>query len=233
MHTSLASKKDGAFLVLEDQEVKHLKVKRLSVGSDLLVIWKGSIFLCKLRSLEKDKALCEILKEVETKDPPIKVSVYQAVPTDIRTMDLIVQKCTEIGVERVIPIITSRSFQDKKAIEKRRSRWEKIIREAMKQCRRPNEMIIENATKLQDIPLPKDTGIVLDNFSAETPIKEIKVKCGKEVSVVVGPEGGFSRKEVNLLKDKGYTPVILEGYTYRTETATIVAAGFIINSADS
>ena len=233
MHTSLASKKDGAFLVLEDQEVKHLKVKRLSVGSDLLVIWEGSIFLCKLRSLEKNKALCEILKEIETKDPPIKVSVYQAVPTDIRTMDLIVQKCTEIGVERVIPVITSRSFQDKKVIETKRSRWEKVVREAMKQCRRPKEMIIEDTVNLQNIPLPKNTGIVLDNFSAETPIKEVKVKRGEEVSVVVGPEGGFSREEVNLLKDKGYIPVILEGYTYRTETATIVAAGFIINSADS
>ncbi len=233
MHTSLASKKDGNLLALEEHEVKHLKVKRISVGSDLLVIWKGSIFLCKLRSLEKNKALCEILKEVETKDPPIKVSVYQSVPVDIKTIDVILQKCTEIGVEKVIPVITSRSFQDKKAIEKKRSRWEKIVREAMKQCRRPKEMIIEDTVNLQNIPIPKGIGIVLDNFSAETPIKEIKVKRGKEVSVVVGPEGGFSREEINLLKDKGYTPVILEGYTYRTETATIVAAGFIINSVDS
>ena len=229
MHTSLASKRQGNFLVLEDQEVKHLKVKRLKVGDKLLVIWDGALFLCKLEKIDRVKALCRIIRELETKEPPVKVTIYQAIPVELKTMDTIVQKCTEIGVDRIVPLITQRSFQDVRTIEKKLPRWEKIVRESMKQSKRPKALTIERAINLRDIPPPREVGIVLDNFLADTPIRDIK--ANHEVEVVVGPEGGFAKDEVSLLKERGYIPVILEGYTYRTETATIVAAGFLINSA--
>ncbi len=233
MYTFFAEAKSGNFFKITDSELKHLRVCRIKKGEEIGVIFEGSLYRCVLKDINRKEALCEILEKVEIELPSVKLTLFQAVPVNLKTFEFILQKATELGIESVVPVITGRSFQDLSVIKKKFERWEKIIREAMKQSRRPEELKLEEPVHISDINAEADLNILLDNFSAKKSISEISFKGIETVSYVVGPEGGFSEEEINMLVSKGFTPVKLRTFVLRTETASIVAGGIILNLAGS
>jgi 16S rRNA (uracil1498-N3)-methyltransferase len=223
--------KDG-FLIGGD-ELKHLRVRRIRRGEEIGVIHEGQIFRCVLEDLSGNRALCRITGRVEVWEPPVEVILLQGVTSDLKTMDLIVQKATEVGASRLVLLLTERGFRNREAIEKRKERWKRIVRETMKQCNRPTPLHIEGPLELESAELYGDRRILLHRDAGSVPLSEVKVVPGSSFAVAVGPEGGFSEREISLLVSKGFQPVRLDTYILRSETAATVAVGFIVTLAGS
>ena len=231
MYNFLASRREGDLLILPEEEVKHLKVRRIRREEPIGVIWEGKLYRCTIKDLSQKEARCSIDEVVPVPEPEIDITLYQAVPVEIGVFDFIVQKATEVGVEKLVPVITERSFRKNEVILKKIPRWERIVRESMKQSGRPKPLLIEEPKELTSLKADRDMNILLDNFQEGTFLREIELKGIKSACIVVGPEGGFSRSEVALLKDAGFKSVRLKPYTMRTETAAVVCSSFLINFA--
>ena len=139
-------------------------------------------------------------------------------------MDLVLQKSTELGVDRIIPIITERcvvkvdSKEDKKII-----RWSRIVKEASEQCKRVSIPIIENIRKISDLDFSDGVKFVCSTRENSKNIKNVMhnvLECAK-MYIVVGPEGGLSISEEEKLNQIGYVSISLGSRIMRVETVPI------------
>ncbi len=233
MHIFFSSSKSGEYFYITQDELKHLRVRRVSIGEVIGLIWEGKLYKAELVKLEPKRAVCKILEILEVEPPPLKVTLYQCITQDIKTMDTIIYKATELGASRVVPVISERSFRNVSATTKRKERWEKIIREAMKQSGRPFPMEVKPPIKLESLQPAEDINILMDNFYDGKDISELNFKEVESVSIVVGPEGGFSQKEGETLRSRGFVSVKLKPFTMRSETAVVVSLGIVMNLAGS
>lgn len=233
MYTFFGRKlKENRFLI-EGEDLKHLRVRRIKIREKIGIIWEGSLFLCELTDINPKAALCKAIDIVDVEPPPVDITLIQSVPVELKTFELIVQKATELGVKKVVPLLTKRSFRKMETIERKRERFEKIVREAMKQSNRPYPMEIASPLDIEELEPTCDLSILLDNFEEGKRISDLPLKEVKSVEIVVGPEGGFTREERELLKGRGFLSVRLKPNILRTETASIVGVGIIVNLAGS
>lgn len=219
--------KDG--FVIRGGELKHLRVRRIRIGEEIGVIHEGRIFRCILEEVSRESAFCRIIGELDIWRPRVKVSLIQSVTADLKTMDLIVQKATEIGISELTLLISERSFQKAEVIEKRKDRWSRIIREAMKQSNRPEPLDLRGPVYIDSISGDEELKLVFHRDTGSKDVSEVNVKGFRSFAVAVGPEGGFTDQEVEILKNKGFLPVRINTYILRSETAAIVAAGLIVS----
>lgn len=230
-------------VVLTGDDVKHItKVLRLEVGSEIVVLdGEGREYHAQLTELLKGKIVGKIIKETSSKvEPPILVNLIQGLPKGEK-IDFIIQKCTEIGINSIKPVNTERSvvkLDTKKALQ-RVERWQKIAREAAEQSHRtiiPQILGLEDLqTVLEDI---ETKGLILIPWEAEKSLglKEVLQKqkelmlqgTGEEIYLIIGPEGGFSEKEIKSAVTKGAIPVSLGPRILRTETAGLAALTMIL-----
>ncbi len=219
----------GSYIILSEEEVKHIKASRLKVNDTLEVWLNDRLYLCTLEHLRSQQALCRILKEERRPFPKPKVVLYQCVTVDIKSMDYVVEKVSEAGAYRLFPTISSRSFRNREVIQKKLERWERLSLASFKQCGRPMPMIVGKPIKLEDIEAKEDLNLLLDNFSEGKSIKDIDLKGVESVSLVIGPEGGFAEEETKALVEKGFISIRLRPFVLRSETASVVAVGLLMN----
>ncbi len=218
----------GPYLILASYELEHIKALRLKEGDTVEVLHKDKLYRCQIATLGKGEVFCEILEELPFCMPKPSVVLYQCVPTHLSTMDEIVDKVSQAGAERLVPVISKRSFQRLEAILERYSRWERIALSAFKQCKRPLPLRIDKPVRIEDIRVEQEVALVFDNFQAKTYIKD--VPSGKEsYALLVGPEGGLTQEEVALLIKKGFLAVRLRPYILRVETASTVGVALVMN----
>ncbi|RMH80118.1 MAG: 16S rRNA (uracil(1498)-N(3))-methyltransferase [Acidobacteria bacterium] len=230
MERLICSHRKGNLFILSGQELKHLRALRLKPGDALEVFCEGRVFLCTIRSLDRSQALCQIEEEIVPTPLKPTVILYQCVPVDIRKMDDIVDSVSQVGAERLVPVISSRSFQNERVIRERRDRWERLALSSMKQCKRPSPLIVDEPISLEDLEKREEVGLFLDSFSIERGIRDIPL--GRDsYGVLVGPEGGLSVEEVKGLEGKGFLPVFIRPYIMRSEIAGTVAVALVINLA--
>ena len=217
-----------------DTDLKHLKVKRVKVG-DLLEVLDEETFqpyLGKLVSLTKKGAEVELLKPLEVRKPKFFVRLYQCVPVSVSTFDEIVEKATQIGVSEIIPVISKRGYQKITVVSEKIPRWERIAKETLKQCGRHIPPKIGNPIKISDLTVEGDF-LNLFPFEGERNKKLVEVlknsQPPKGINLIVGPEGGFSEEEANLLVERGFIPVSLGDFILKAETAAVAAAFFVIH----
>lgn len=191
--------------------------------------FEDKLYLCSLEKLTKKSALCIAIKELELNIPLPFITLYQCVPVELRTMDFIVEKVSEVGASRLVPTLSKRSFQDIPTINKRMERWKRVALSAFKQCKRPKPLEIGPPTMLEELRADYDLNLLLDNFGGEKSLKDLNLNGVKTVSMVVGPEGGFTRQESELLRKRGFIPIKLYPYILRSETAALLGVGLIIN----
>jgi 16S rRNA (uracil1498-N3)-methyltransferase len=225
----IASAKIGDTLIIEGEELQHIFAKRIKVGQKLELFFEDKLYLCFLEKLTKKSALCSVIKELELNIPLPFITLYQCVPVELRTMDFIVEKVSEVGAYRFVPTLSKRSFQDIPTINKRMERWKRVALSAFKQCKRPKPLEIGHPTKLEELRADYDLNLLLDNFGGEENPKDLNLRGLKTVSLVVGPEGGFTRQESELLHDRGFIPIKLYPYILRSETAALLGVGLIMN----
>lgn len=198
---------------LTDAEAKHAKSLRLSVGEEI-VITNGAGF-CVLATMTSESDF-RIASEFEVEKPKIAFHLIQALAKSDRD-EMALQAACELGVSSVTPWESSRSIVkwDGKA-EKNRERWQQIALSAMKQSQQAWLPQVNPLSKTKQLK-PAGRGLVLVPGVSNT-LGE-SVTGASEVTLVVGPEGGLSDSEVEVLTSQGFTPVRLGQSVLRTSTA--------------
>lgn len=140
-------------------------------------------------------------------------------------MEFVLQKAAELGVDTLAPFTSTRTVAEWKSDHKMK-RWMKIAEEAAKQCGRATQMQLEEPVPFEKVltRLHAETKIIFWEES-ERSLKE--AACKGSVAVMVGPEGGFSREEVDLAVKRGFTPLSLGSFILRAETAAIAALSLV------
>ncbi len=234
-------------LELETEDVKHARVLRLLPKEHIAVIDASlDYFECEIISFDNEGMRVAISKHTSYKAPSYAVTLVQGLPKGDK-FDLILRHATELGVSAFIPFECERSVVklDAKKAEKRKQRWESIVKSAAMQCGSASIPSIENlSTVSQVISLLEsyDAVLILWEEAPETcyikqalsdvmtKIKEDNFHKPYQIAVVVGPEGGLSQTEVDIFRQKlsSASLVSLGSTILRTETAGIVGPALVL-----
>ena len=233
----------GEEINLIGEDVNHIKnVLRYKVGDELTVCDEvEQRYLTKIKELSNECITLDIEKKIDfSTEPSIKITLIQGLPKSDK-MDLIVQKCTELGAEKIIPVIMERTVVkiDGSNGAKKVERWNKIVLEASKQCGRTKIPTVEKIVNLENIVenLSKyDIVIVPYECEKENTIKAVLRNTDTNignVAIVIGPEGGFSEKDISILeKLPNVKKVSLGKRILRTETAGIATVAMLLYEYD-
>lgn len=217
-------------------DVKHIRdVLRLGVGQEVEVSCDGMTYISKIKLLEKKKIILEIVEKYKgANEAPINVILYQGLAKGNK-MDIIFQKGTEVGVKKFYPVGTNRSIVKINNMKKEQSkvgRWNTIVSGAAKQSKRDIVPKVENLITFDEmILLLKDEENIIVPYEDEKAngIKaDLQKIHGKDIHLIIGPEGGFHPEEINKLKEIGARIVTLGPRILRTETAGLVASTIIL-----
>ena len=228
-------------ITLSGEDVQHIsKVLRLKCGDRIVLCdGEGTDYIAAIESMAKDSIGTVILeKEASKSEPDINVILYQGIPKSAK-MDTIIQKCTEMGIKRIVPVSTARTvvrLESEKDEMKKAERWAKIAEEAAKQSGRGIIPIIGMPVTLDQALMDAaglDLVIIPYELEAGIPVKEVlsKNKVGS-IGFFIGPEGGFEPVEVEKAKEMGAVPVTLGRRILRTETAGIAVLTSIMYEYD-
>lgn len=206
-------------------------VLRLAPG-ELLTVFDGHGYRyeCKTVSVHRKGVIAEVIKKDSySTESPITVILAQGIAKGDK-MDFIVQKSTETGVSKIVPLITERSqVRHTGKIE----RWRKIALSASQQSGRSRVPDIEEPVYfrefLKNANVERSPGLIFSEEQKGKSLKEIleTFRDIKTIMLIIGPEGGFSHEEVELAAGKGFAVVSLGPRILRTETAPIAAASII------
>jgi 16S rRNA (uracil1498-N3)-methyltransferase len=220
---------ENGMVKVEGEEVKHIrKVLRLKAGDDISVFdglgkeFEGTIV---------EEGLSSVVIRIKNvysskRDSPLEVTLAQSLLKGEK-MDYLIQKATELGVEEIIPFLSSRSVPllEKSKRLKRHQRWKRIAIEASKQCGRgviPEIESLQDYSEMLQRASPNALRLILWEKEGAK-LKKIleRSKEGKRIFFVIGPEGGFSEGEVDEAKGVGFIPVTLGRRILRAETASL------------
>lgn len=210
---------EGAF-ELSEEEAHHVqRVLRGKNGDVLEVVdGTGSLFVAELRG-GREAAILERL-EGPGKER-VEVVLYQAIPKG-KHMDLVVEKATEVGVDRILPLLSERSVAKPNNSDGKVARWRRLAEAAARQSLQLKIPEVEDPIPFDKAVREIETGGVLLHNEGELPLLEQEIE-ETGVSLFVGPEGGWSEAEVNLAREAGLSLASLGPYRLRSETAGIVA----------
>jgi len=230
MHKFFTEEIDENVAVITGDDHKHLfKVLRLKIGDEVLVNdLKGMDFLGKIISIDKESTIVELKKRIlENNESELSITLYQGLPKAGK-MDLIVQKNTELGVTRIVPVITERVIVKNSSEYKKMDRLKRIIFEASKQSKRSMiPEVLEPKEFKEAFPMMFSHDVLIVPYENAENYGLVKLKGEiptiKSCGILVGPEGGFSDEEIEELKENGAKIVTLGKRILRTETAGFAA----------
>ena len=214
-------------------------VLRMKNGDVIQVGNKDTLdtYLAEIEEIRDNIILLNIIEKQDMSNESIvEIDLYQGLPK-FDKMELIIQKTTEIGISKIIPTDMTRCVVklNEKDIVKKIERWQKIAEVAAKQSKRSKIPEICNKVKINDIVNRiQDYDVFLIAYEEENTntlkqeLKEIDNKEKYKIGILVGPEGGITKEEIELLKEAGAKIVTLGRRILRTETAPIVIASNII-----
>ncbi|HEX3039065.1 MAG TPA: 16S rRNA (uracil(1498)-N(3))-methyltransferase [Caproiciproducens sp.] len=220
--------------VITGDDAKHIvRSLRMKPGESLILCDSiGTDYNCVIESVEEGAVTVRVLDFCRSvAEPSAKVTVYQGLPKSDK-MDSIVQKAVETGAVRIVPVMTARcvSRPDEKSAAKKIARWQKIAEEAAKQSGRG---VIPQVSVLTDFgdavkEAAQSGEIILFFEGGGKSILELVSRKTQNLSVFIGPEGGFEQKEVDLALQYGGKIGTLGPRILRTETAPIAALAAIM-----
>lgn len=224
-------------IVITGADVNHIRnVLRMRTGEEVLIAdGQGSEYRCKLTDLGEDEIHAQILWKLDgNAELSSEITLFQGLPKSDK-MDLIVQKCVELGVSRIVPVSTRRTVVklDAKKEQTRVKRWATISESAAKQSGRgviPEvtgvqtfREALEEAKKLDVLLIPYERA---ENM-AETRRVMGEIRPGQSVGIFIGPEGGFEESEVEEAVAAGARAITLGKRILRTETAGLAVMAML------
>jgi len=233
-------------IIIKGGDVNHIKnVLRLK-KDDIIEVCDGAgtDYTVKIRQFEPDSIYTEIMDSKKNgTEPPLNFTLFQGIPKGDK-METVIQKAVELGAVRIVPVITSRTvvrLDSPKDKEKKATRWRKISLEAAKQCNRgiipyvEFPMTFEEALEystgsdLSLISYEEETGVGIKMYLTEFKTNHLPGENKKlNISVFIGPEGGFEKEEISKASAMGIKPVSLGPRILRTETAGAAVLAIIM-----
>lgn len=224
MQQYFSNEKSDNNLILSNSDWHHIKnVMRMNTNDKIIVVYNGKKYLCEINIEDRLVIKLEELKDVCESN--IKVSIAQGLIRE-QKLDTVLKMCTELGMYEYYPILMERSVVklDKSVYDKKVKRWQLICKEASEQSHRSFVPIINEILTVEELSkLNYDVKLVCSTKENLTNIKKIlqKSKNCDKMLIVVGPEGGISYCEEQLLITRGFIPVSLGSRILRTETAPV------------
>lgn len=222
-------------------DVNHLKNVLRKKVNDKIIICNSDTrenYECIIKDIEENKIICKILsKEKSESESKLNITIFQGLPKADK-MELIIQKCTELGVKYIVPVDTKRTIVKLKDKDKQTKvlRWQKIAEVAAKQSGRDIIPKIENIVDMSKLEFKEyDKILVLyeneERVSIKQEIEKLK-KLDKEnlnIGIVIGPEGGLDEAEIEKIKLENNVSVVTLGKRIlRTETVALVVSGILM-----
>ncbi|MBC2840295.1 16S rRNA (uracil(1498)-N(3))-methyltransferase [Robiginitalea sp. SC105] len=205
------------------EESRHIvKVLRKRAGDQLHITnGKGYLFTAEIMEADPDRCMGRILDTRKMHQKMYHLHLAVAPTKKMDRFEWFLEKATEIGVNRITPIICERSERTKLPME----RLQRVIQEAMKQSLRTYLPELDEPVSLPDFlkngqPVLKFIAHCEDDEKMDL---KRRVAADKDVVILIGPEGDFSRDEIEMAVDRGFIPVSLGESRLRTETAALVA----------
>ncbi len=217
-------------LELEEGDYHHIKnVMRMKKGDLIKIVYDKTYYLCRIKSI--DNFAFEVIEQGSCSDKQIEITVAFSLIKE-QKLDYLLQKGTEVGIDKFIPIVTKRSVVrlDSKKEASKISRWNKICKEAAEQSFSSKIPSLTNVSNIDEIiKLDYDLKLLCSLNEKTENIKKVLQKNNKcvKILIVVGPEGGFDKEEEKKLVLNGFFSVSLGKSVLRAETAPVVAASMI------
>jgi len=234
---------NSEIITITGEDVRHIGSVLRAVPGDVLELSDGSgtDYKAVIEQIGKDCVLTKITGAGPNRtEPPISLTLFQGIPKADK-MEYIIQKCIELGVKRIVPVMTARTvvkFSNSKDAALKTVRWRRIALEAAKQCDRGIIPAVEDPVRLEKaLEMGGECGLKLIPYEEERngSLKELLRQYGGAaqtnnggIGIIIGPEGGFEAEEVEMAARSGFQSVTLGPRILRTETAGLAVASIIM-----
>lgn len=219
---------------LDGENARHIsKSLRMKIGEQLTLVTPSQNQLtCTISGINSETVNVEVNeRKMCENEPDVQITLYQALPKGDK-FEYIIQKCVELGVAKIVPVISSRciSRPDGKALAKKQVRWQKIAREAAQQSRRgiiPE--VADCVTFKQAVQRSQENelNIIFYELGGES-VGKLLENNAKSIGIFIGSEGGFEQSEVDLILENGGFAATLGRRILRAETAPLAALSILM-----
>ena len=227
--------------VIDGKDYNHIKnVLRMKEGEKLLVSYEGKSDLCEIASFLQDTVILNVIEEnYNSTELDLDIVLFQGLPKSDK-FEFIIQKTVELGVKEIYPVEMKNCVVklDEKKKSNKISRWQSISEAAAKQSKRNIVPKVNQVVDLKSVAeIAKNFDMLLVPYENESGMKSTlnvlnNIKAGMKIGIVIGPEGGFDKKEIDFLVSEGAVSVSLGKRILRTETAAITSVGMIMLFAE-
>jgi 16S rRNA (uracil1498-N3)-methyltransferase len=229
----IADEVTGSRAALTGSHAEHLtRVLRARLGQEFDIATPTGVYRGCVARIDADRVEFELGEEVlaaAPRDITLALAIFK-----FDRMEWAIEKCTELGVARIVPLIASRSEKHLvAAAAKRVERWQRIARQASEQSRRDSPPKIMPLMKLKEaVRLPGAARIVLAESEEQTILADaLQVQAAGGIVLAIGPEGGWTETEVAFFRSSGWVAASLGYSILRVETAAIAAAAITLHIA--
>ncbi len=238
MHSLFLSSENlpGARVIVNDKDqLRHLKnALRVKLGEQVSAFDPaGNTYICAVRELNREGIVLEVIRRLPPKISAFSLTLACAIPKNSR-FDDIVDKLTQLGAEKIIPLVTERvafKLTEEKARQKL-IRWKKIAFSAVLQSQRSGIPEVAPVIGFQQVITGSagyDLKLIPALIGERKSLRQV-LSAGKPKNILalIGPEGDFSARELELAEQAGFIPVSLGDAVLRVETAAVAVASYIM-----
>jgi 16S rRNA (uracil1498-N3)-methyltransferase len=227
----IADESSSTHAALTGEHAAHLvRVLRAHVGQEFDIATGGTVRRGRIVTIAPDRVEFELAEEISTPAATNVTLILSIFKFD--RMEWAIEKCTELGVARIVPVVACRTDKHlASAAEKRAERWRKIAAQAAEQSRRADTPAIVSPLKLQHaISSPGGLRIVLSESEHQRQLQDAIQEGTDEILLAVGPEGGWTEDELQLFQQAGWVSASLGSTILRAETAAIAATAIVMSN---
>jgi len=224
--------KDGNVIITGSDSYHLSRVRRVKPGTKIMLRTdSGRGYIARVNNITTDGINAIIINEIKTDNSLPEITLYMSLLKG-GNFEFVIQKTVELGVSRIVPVITERTIPDpEKMNEKKLERWEKISAEACKQCLRATPAFVESPESINEILNENIIGLkIICHPGADMRMKTAldSSENKKNISILIGPEGGFSEREISDAQKAGWISVNFGATHLRAETAALIIPSIVI-----
>ena len=217
---------------LRGDEARHLtRVLRVEPGQRFEISDNQHAYLAEIAEAKGERVVFHVVEAIAGVPMPVRITLCAAIVKFDR-FEWMIEKATELGVERILPVEATRTERGLfEASRKRSERWARIARESSQQSRRVQIPEILPAVRLEEcLKETAEHRYFLDEGGAPPLVREIPAERSDTVALLIGPEGGWTDAERALALSAGWCPVSLGPLVLRADTAAAAAIAVVINT---